>query len=276
VIFLFGFLIAMGWPSFSQANDRTFEKSAAESPIRVTLGLDYSSFAYKEDLQPPGKSTENAQIWSPFFQIQAPINLPIKSYFSFEAKTSGFISTNYDGSTLNTGTPVQGRNPALFFHGEADLHFVLLDPQFQFFTGWGYHFWNRFLAGGSGYREIYSWMYIPLGLAFENQLSPELQMRLELSYQVMFNGKIQIITSETIINGEDTNLELGSRPGYKARARFDYEMSPLLSFSLQPWYEVLNIGESNYAYNATFDGFIHEPASQTVQYGLSLGTLFKF
>ncbi len=243
---------------------------------KFIFGLDLSNFYYQEEMAPPGKSTERARLLSPFLRYEFPMSFSNISMISMEGKTSGFSTTDYDGTTLSTNTPVTGKNPALFAQGEIDLHFELIESELYFFTGLGFHYWNRYLSGGSGYREIYSWLYLPLGLRFEQELNELWKLQAELSYQVMFAGKLLVITSETNPGGDDSSLDLASRPGLRARAALERSLSPQFSLSAQLWFEASKIGQSNEVFNASFAGLIHEPSSQTTQSGLSLAAIYKF
>ncbi len=273
-------LATCGAGSFSQAQEANLEISPTQSTrqpvLKLSLGLDGSNFYYKEDLDPPGKSMERAQVLSPWLRLDMPGPQQFNSYFSLEAKVSTNVKTDYDGSTLSSGTPVQGKNPAVFSHAEAAWHFHLGESKAELSAGLGYHYWNRFLAGGTGYREIYTLLYFPLGAAYNIQFSPQWNAQLEATYQVMFLGQLQVITSETVTGGQDTTLDLGNRPGYCLRAKLQFEFSPQISISAQPWYEVYQIGESNTALNSTFGFTIREPPSQTVQSGLTLVGSYTF
>ena len=265
-------------PNSSPLEEPPPEAGVSVFPIKqkIIFGLDFSNYFYQEELTPPGKSTESAQLVSPFIRFETPVPIPGVSILSVEGKTSGYSTTDYDGTTLTTNIPVSGKSPALFAQGELDFHFELFDTDFSFLSGLGYRYWNRYLSGGSGYREIYSWYYLPLGLQWRRALNEDWIVQFELTYQIMFGGKLLVITSESTSGGDDSSLDLGSRPGTRLQVGVEKKLTSEISVASQLWYEVSKIGQSNEVYIASFSAVIHEPASQTKQSGLALSGIYYF
>lgn len=240
----------------------------------LMAGLNIYDFDYKEMLEPPLKSTEKATVFAPMIGFQTPL-AGGPSFFRITGEISGSTKSRFDGST-QSGTPVTDTDYLSFFKTEGNFYFAAT-PNFYFYTGLGYFYWDRFLSGGAGYREIYTWYTMPVGFLLEVPVTPSIQWGLDLSYRMMSNGKIKVIFSETIINGQDTTLTLGNKAGYKIQMPVRIQLaSPQYSLVIAPWYESSEIGESNFEYNATMNGFIMEPASRTYQFGVATGLTSTF
>lgn len=252
------------------------QESKANSLYEGIFGLNVTSFDYKEELVAPLKSTEKGTFFIPYVQGKVFFPRLQKSYFNGEFEFSGRVESDFDGST-QLGTPIQGKNNHVLFRLEADFYWNLTE-NFFVYSGYGYRYWDRFLSGGTGYREIYTWGYIPLGALIEFPLSEQVQIGVDFAYLIMRNGKLKVIFSETVINGDDTELTLGNKPGYRLRLPIDFLQASKgpYSFQVTPWYELSEIGESDEKYNSTMAGQIKEPASKTIQYGLILGLKVRF
>lgn len=242
----------------------------------LLLGVNVYSFDYKESLSEPLKSTEKATVTTLTLGEKVPITGWGRSYLNLEAEASPSTKSHFDGTT-QSGTPVTDTDELSFFRGEADLSIQAAD-NFFFYTGVGWRYWNRFLNGGSGYREIYTWGYWPVGFRWElPSPSAQLTWALDASYRMMWGGQIKVIFSETVINGDDTTLTLGNRPGYKLQMPFRFALSSnRIAVLVSPWWESSEIGESDVKYNATMASYIQEPSSRTTQMGVASAFAFSF
>ncbi len=252
--------------------------SAAET--QVAAGVNYHSFDYREELRAPFKSTEKANFFSPFVKLKVPLPNLGASFLSFSGELSGNVNSQFDGTT-QTGVAVTDTNVLSFSEVEGSF-FWNFAPELFFQAGLGYHYWNRFLSGGSGYREIYTWYYLPLGILYQHKVSDQVRIGVDVTYRLMFQGEIKVIFSETVSTGEDSTMTLGSRPGYKIQFPIEYSFAgSSLGYVFTPWYEAFEIGESDYKYNSTPTssgvlGYIQEPSSKTQQYGLTMGLTARF
>ncbi len=260
-------------------------QAAQAQLFEFNLGLNATSFDYKEELDPPLKSTEKATFPTVYGKAKRWIPELGKSFVSFEGEFSGDVNSEFDGATLPSNTspsvPVKNTNTLSFYRMELDFYGEVY-PNSYLYSGLGYRIWNRYLRGGSGYREIYSWAYLPLGILWEFPLFEKATWGIDVSYRIMFAGEIKVIFSENITNGDDTTLTLGNRPGYRIQAPFRYALEGGYGVTVNPWYEYSEIGESNTKYNATVadqlggSGYIAEPSSKTTQYGLIVGVSKTF
>lgn len=240
------------------------------------MGLNFRSFDYKEDLTPPLRSEEKAQFMSPFLAYRYK-NGP----WSWEAQFDGFFdfSSQYTGTTLS-GVETEGEDRHSLWDFGLQLGYDVI-PDFQIFSGLGYHFWDRFLNGETGYREIYTWYFVDLGAEWTflsaNFEVGQLNSSFRFRYRQMYQGSIHIVFSETYSAGEDSTLKLGDKGGYWLEWPLKLSLvgnrSALL---LTPWYSRSEIGASNVTYNGTplrsgVLGRIREPASLTQEMGLKIG-----
>jgi hypothetical protein len=237
----------------------------------MIFGVNAYSFDYQEDLPSPKKSTEKATVFMAFFdgKIFVP-SLGGQSFLKFESEISPSTASQFDGTT-QTGVPVQDTNYLTFLRLEGDVYWEAAANTFLY-SGLGIRYWNRFLSGGTGYREIYTWGYVPVGVYVQIPLNPDLTLGFDASYGFMFNGEIKVIFSETVSGGDDTVLKLGNRGGYKFQVPVKYQFSKSqFGIWINPWYEYSEIGSSDIQSNQTMGGLIQEPASRTIQYGVATG-----
>lgn len=268
LIFIFLFL---AWPA-----------PAAE----LFLGASYHYYNYRETVPEPAKSTERGWIFIPRGEVSVP--LPGGAGLASEAhhlnaqfEYSGIVYTTYDGTFNDAAyTPVVTTNRHLFWGYEATFNFKVL-PGFFLRAGYGSKTWVRILTAGTEFKEIYSWNYLPLGARFLIFKQDKIEVEGDFVYKIMSDGKIQVIFSETVLNGDDTTLTLGNMPGYRVAAPVTYRIQPQLSIVATPYLEQSAIGKSNTGYNRTQTssgdlGFIYEPESRTTQFGLLVmaGILF--
>jgi hypothetical protein len=246
------------------------------------FGLNLISFSYEEELAAPAKSTENGTIAALSATIKTSASgLGANGFVDFNGEATINANTTYDGTSLSTGSAASATDQHTFVRLETNAYLSVSDNIFLH-LGYGYRYWKRYLTYGSGYREVYTWSYIPLGFLISQNISPTIRMGFDYSYRLMMSGKIQVLFSETVTNGEDSNLDLGNRPGYRISFPVDFSLKGYMKFQLRPWYEHTEIGESNSVVNNTpyanpdgsgILGLIHEPSSKTEQIGLMF-TLF--
>lgn len=256
---LFAFITALiiSWGSIAYA-------------VTLNLGLNVFQFDYQEDVPAPQKSRESGNLVALRAGLSAPLPR-IGPEFSFDVfgELVPTLKTNYEGTDLNSNAPVSEQDPQTIFHTEGHLHW-LPTPSLGAYIGLAYRIWNRGLVYGSGYREVYSWAVLPLGVEIRWTDGDRLGIGLDLSYRWMFLGQMRAIFSENVRNGEDSNFVLGNRGGVRAEIPFDWKLSPLLKLRVAPWYEVSEIGQSAEVYNGTpgIQATIREPSSRTVQTGV--------
>jgi len=253
------------------ASPLTFAKS-----FSFGLGTSYENFAYKETLTAPAKSSETASfpMWLLEAKIFAPDNL---SHLRLRYQFAQNINSNYDGADLNTGAPVTGTDILSFTDYEADVNLAFTNNIF-FYIGYGYRVWDRFLAGSPGYREIYHWSYMPIGLVLWLG-SPSFNYGVDVSMRPTTGGTIDVITSGTYANGQDSTMNLAPKTGYRFAIPFQWQLDPMM-IGFIPWYEHSEIGQSNSTTNATLapgaNQVIVEPNSKTDRYGAELVLSYLF
>lgn len=231
--------------------------------------------AYREDVTPPLKSTESG--WLPGFGLA--YGYKGKNYGPYARLALGLTvaNTNYDGSD-QLGNPLLGTTRNVFVRGEGNLGLTLfssINPprDFTAYTGLGYRFWERGLGSDtSGYREHYSWKYVPVGMRVGYRVNEKWSGAVDASARFMFGGTILVYLSDLYAGYNDPQMNLGSRPGWRVEAPVYYRF-----WSFTPWFEYSAIGRSN-AVEVTDYGrplnprmAVYEPSSTTYLIGLRVG-----
>ncbi len=245
--------------------------------FQFDIGGSYENFAYAEELTPPAKSTETAGVLNAIVGFRYLFNY--ENWMELHGAGSRGVRSIYDGSDLNTNAAVTSVNPLGFTNYEFIWH-IPLGSIFSFHFGYGHRIWDRFLAGNPGYREVYSWDYTPIGLDFTLHRTPSTRLWLELSGRPTKSGKIKVITSETVTNGVDSEMDLGSKTGYRLALPFQWKLSSFWGLEITPFYEHSEIGQSNVVANSTLAPTagtgIYEPASLTNRAGTDFLLILNF
>jgi hypothetical protein len=230
---------------------------------------------YREDVMPPLKSTESG--WLPGFGLAYGYKGKNYGPYARLALDLTVANTNYDGSD-QLGNPLLGTTRNVFVRGEGNLGLTLfstLNPprDFTAYTGLGYRFWERGLGGDtSGYREHYSWKYVPVGMRVGYRVNGKWSGAVDASARFMFGGSILVYLSDLDPGYNDPRMSLGNRPGWRVEAPVYYRF-----WSFTPWFEYSAIGRSN-SEEVTYNGrplnpriAVYEPSSTTYQIGLRVG-----
>ncbi len=95
----------------------------------------------------------------------------------------------------------------------------------------------------------------------------------------MFDGRMTISSKNDIL--ANTTVYLGNRPGYLVELPMSWRPRVNWAFTVTPWYEYSEIGESPwerlYYTDGSYTGFVvREPSSRTNQYGIRLSTEYLF
>lgn len=249
---------------------------AYAAPHRFEVGLSYSRYDYKEDLTPPLKSTETG--WIP--QVRLGYSYLADDRFYFRAFGEASVAdddTDYDGSTQG-GVPLKDTTRNDFARLEMNAGWTFkgnLPVSITPYAGAGWRYWKRDI----GYNETYSWWYIPVGVKLLYPMAEGFSIGLNASVNFMCDGRMTIsFKDDTFAN---TTLQLGNRPGGLVELPVSWRPRVNWAFTVTPWYEYSEIGESpwerlNYA-DGTYTGFVvREPSSRTHQYGIRLSTEYLF
>lgn len=240
--------------------------SAEAHAARLSAGLSLVNFEYEEESDTGDRSHEKGII--PFVDLGARFPTPVwETVAELSLRSTINAMTNWDGTDFNTMKSVGAKDLHTMHHLEA-----VIARDFGsagVYAGAAFHSWDRFLAYGSGYREIYQWTTLPLGLRLKVGDSG---WEIDAAFIPMISGSLNVILSETIRNGDDTMLTLGSRNGGRIKGTKSFSwLERVWIFS--PWVESSAFGASQSRTNATL-GEIHEPASQTTLIGVTLSAAF--
>ncbi|HOD36747.1 MAG TPA: hypothetical protein PLR20_13110 [Syntrophales bacterium] len=259
--------------------EKTYVASGATGPIprqphRLGLALNYYNFDYKEELDSPLKSTEEEWVTA------------LRLYYNYSANDSGYIllfaevslddDTDYDGST-QAGVPVKQTTKNDFRRFELDLGYTFkgrMPLSLTPYVGIGYRFWERDLGG---YKEDYSWFYLPLGLRAAWAPHERISVALNAAVNFMFDGEMDVYDWAY----EDMTVELDDKIGCSVELPVTFNLARHWAFVMTPWYEYSKIGQSAWEpiffKDGTYTGFVlREPSSRTHQYGLRAGLEFVF
>jgi len=260
-----------------EAEDYLKSKGIAYAlPHRFEIAFSYSQFDYKENFQPPLKSTEMG--WIPQVRLGYSYSAADQFYFrAFGDLSVGNDSTDYDGSTMG-GVPLKATTQNDFARLETDFGYTFqgaLPVSITPYAGLGYRYWKRDL----GYNEFYSWWYLPVGVKFLYPVNQRFSVGLNASMNIMFEGWMNISNRNDVY--ANTTVQLGNKLGYLVEIPLGWRPCVNWAFTVTPWYEYSEIGESPwepvYKTNGTFSGFIvQEPSSRTHQYGIRLSTEYLF
>jgi hypothetical protein len=243
--------------------------------LEVGAGLNYDDFRYKELCTPSDSESANFSAWLAEARIYPGTdmtNLQVK----YSAATN--VPSNYVGASLLTGAPQTAVDTLAFTTYEADLY-VALTHWFVVYAGAGHRTWNRFLSGGRGYTEIYSWNYSPLGVQiwFGGRES-KWSVALDASLRPTSQPTIKVITSRTFPNGQDSQMDLGTSTGYRFSIPIKLQEKYWWAMT-EPYYEHSSFRQSNAVPNSTLAGAnqeIFEPNSKTDQIGADIVIGFWF
>jgi len=245
-------------------------------PHRFEVALSWSRYDYKEDLTPPLKSTETG--WVPQVRLGYSYSANDRFYFrAFGEASVAADDTDYDGSTMG-GVPLKDTTRNDFarlemnagYTGKGNLPFSITP-----YTGVGYRYWKRDI----GYNEFYSWWYIPVGVKVIYPVAERFSIGLNASVNFMFDGRMTIsYKDDTFAN---TTVRLGNRPGCLVELPVSWRPRVNWAFTVTPWYEYGEIGESPwerfYYADGTYTGFVvREPSSRTHMYGVRVSTEYLF
>ncbi len=248
-------------------------------------------FDYKEGLVPPLKSTEGG--WLPGLHLALSRQGTSPALFGRAAFDFTRANTTYDGSaqdSLGNVFPYLSTTENTFLNvsGSIGVTFTNLSnpPRaLTAYTGIGYRFWERGLGGTGGYREHYSWRYVPAGLRLDYRANREVSGAVDASVRFMFGGTIDVFLSDLPNGWRDLHLTLGNRPGFRVEAPMYFRY-----WVFAPWYEYSAIAQSNqeriyyqdgtpvivYRNGIPYQYVAHEPSSTTHQFGLNVGARVAF
>jgi hypothetical protein len=260
-----------------------FPCAAVAGVSSLDVGLGYHYFDYREDLNPPLKSTESG--WLPGISVKYAYRMPSFFYTQVYADYAAADLT-FDGTTQG-GMPVRFTgSPQRFFKLEWNIGYVWQaghNLQIIPFIGYGYRHWLRGKAGitptFSTIEEEYSWSYLPAGLKADYTINRRWSIGATAALNIMFNGKMKARLSQVLAGANDPEFDLGSRPGFYAELPMTFRFTNQWALVASPWYEYSQIGQSNtlnVVQNNTLIGFAFEPASRTHQYGFRLGASYSF
>jgi len=200
-------------------------------------------------------------------------------YFrAFGEASVGDDDTDYDGSTMS-GVPLKDTTRNDFARLEMNAGYTYrgnLPFSITLYAGLGYRYWKRDI----GYNETYSWWYFPVGVKLLNPVNQKFSVGLNASMNIMFEGQMTISYKNDLL--ANTTMTLGNKLSYLLEIPVSWRPLVNWAFTVTPWHEYSEIGESpweplNYT-DGTYTGFVvvREPSSRTNQYGIRLSTEYLF
>jgi hypothetical protein len=255
----------------------------AQTSQFIEAGVGYYHFNYNEDVPAPLKSAETG--WLPGF----------KGVYGFDGKNGSLYAvaigeytqakTDYDGTTQD-GTPLKLTSKNTLTRGEFNIGYKAKNiggSTFELtpYCGVGYRYWERLVGDTDprGYREVYTWWYIPVGMKAGFGIDESWRITCDVSARIMFNGNINFDLASRDPSLNSPTAQLGNQVGVKASLPFEVALSPTFMLKFGPWYEYSAIGMSNdvlITQNGTPAAYFHEPNSTTNQYGVDVGIRWEF
>ena len=185
------------------------------------------SFHYAEEVQAPLKSAHDG--WLPTIRAAIDVDILDGHLFSRLVFTASDGSMTYDGTTQN-GAPVSGHTSGNLTDSELDIggRFHAGPVLLGGYLGAGHHTWNRnFSAVMSGYREEYSWNYIPVALEAGISLH-KLDLRAETSYLLTFVGTNHAYLSDVSAMYNDVDLPVATGGAVRVSVLASYPVADAL------------------------------------------------
>lgn len=111
-------------------------------------------------------------------------------------------------------------------------------------SGIEFHYWKRSLAG---MREIYKWLYIPIGIETGFRLNERLSLGLHFVYRLMVYGGMDIDFGimNIFYDISAPMVKLGNKHGFKAEIPLQIKVYRWIGIELKPWFEYRPFGRSN-------------------------------
>ena len=252
---------------------------------KISLSLISNNYDYAEVWVPPGKSTENGWLFGVGleYSFQGGSSFPLWAHTQFDFSPSGTTYGSTETDPFGQVSDFTENTKDWFSRIEVDGGFTFygvfgsnidLTP----YTGYGYRFWRRDLSNHndlSGYREEYSWSYVPVGLRSMIGRGAGWSVGLDVAARIMVSGSIYIALPQF----SSPTLTLGNIAGWHVALPVEYSSPWFWGAGMTFWYEYSGIGQSNDS-NPVVIGeqyaWIHEPPSRTHQFGLTLTWSFHF
>ena len=268
--------------SFAQEkNTGAHPEEGTTHPFFLEIGAKYFYTDYKEEINPPGKSTNSD--WLPGVHL----GIGYRKIDGFYAGLYGSYASGdltYDGSD-QMGTKIYFSNdPQTFYRFEANIGYAFKTGKKTFlvpFMGYGYRYWKRGEANVplGNYKEEYDWHYLPLGIKVEHGLNEQWRIGVTAAAHFMFMGRLKVSLSELDPGYNNPGLHLGDKIGLYGAIPISCKLTENWSVIGTPWYEYRPIGESDLqilTYYGTAISLLREPASTTHQYGFDLTAAYAF
>lgn|GEM_PF-2820188 len=187
-------------------------------------------------------------------------------------------NTDYNGTC--PGLPATGVSDNLMMEIEVlTMYDYIKIIESQLYFGLGYRRWQIGVCSSSnngGINEVYSWLYVPVGLRHEYEFSADLNCEMDLSVRMMLAGNF---TADNLpINGQtySVNMTLGSQFGVDLRVPFTYKLNKQFALVVTPWADYSQMGTSSGANVSGTSYQVVEPSNCTWQFGSDFGVRYTF
>ena len=196
-------------------------------------------------------------------------------------RINAFISqgkTNYSGNYPTS--PATGTSSNLMLAIEVlTMYDYIKIIESQLYFGLGYKRWQLGLSStsnGAGIDQVYSWLYVPVGLRHNYEFNKDLNCEIDLSARLMLAGNVS--ASNILIGGQSFGVTatLGSQFGVDLRVPFIYKLDKQWALVATPWTEYSQIGTGKSANISGTANQVTAPASNTWQFGADFGVRYTF
>jgi len=187
---------------------------------------------------------------------------------------------DYDGSTW-AGVPLKTdtEDYIIEFRSLIGGNIRAGRSKFTPFVGFAARYWNDNLKGAGGYEREILYYYSPIGIQTEGPLSDRWIWRLNAEYDLFWKGQVKshLSDADPSFNDPAVNQNFGDGFGIRFSIQFKNRISEKFSWYIQPFFRYWDVQDSDTAIltqNGTPMSLVHEPANNTVFYGLAVG--FEF
>lgn len=245
--------------------------------VEAVANFEMRHFNY-EEFDENGHQLDQEQGWIPGLQGEIKQGFGdwrTSGYFSYFDGNVDYASQTQAGQPFKTHTDEKRLRTGLTL--ERTIHTAIL-PEFSLFNGLSYSRWERDIKGRGGVNgllETYKWWEVALGLTMpiESGLNRESRFEFSLFYTVDPGLEVELP------GFEDPTLDLGERFGLRFRAKHTWWTPSGFGYTLGVFVEGWSFGRSDdepLFQNGVLVGTVHEPRSETRDWGLLLSVSQRF
>lgn len=243
---------------------KTEEKIKQQKKLNSLLvGLDLRSYNYDE---PDINVKHKGLMYGGWFDFSKSTSIGVfvlKSNFTYASNLT-YEGILCDSQTFTNCNPYTSNNSTeLIVKTNAEYQYVVSDF-FSLKAGLGYRYLSDSNSDPGFYLRTGGWGYIPLTVQFNNQISSNMNLKIELEYDYIFYGGIKSNISEADPSFEDVyHTQTGNGLNLNGWIRYNQK------YSFGAFFETWTLNETEMLFQGS-NGF-QEPANTGQAIGLRVG-----